>query len=144
MRMEVIPLKGGETLINDAYNANPNSMALALETLVEVKGQGRTFAILGDMLELGKFTKEAHEYIGKKVSGLSIDFLFVMGEEAPVVVESAVRHGFPRERTKIMKSHSEAISLLRPMIQSGDWILVKGSRRMEMEKVAEGLAERRA
>ena len=143
MRMEVVSLRGGETLINDAYNANPNSMELALETLAEVKGKGRAIAVLGDMLELGSFTKEAHQRIGQKVSQLSIDFLLALGEEAPVVVESATRYGFPMERTRIAESHSEAISLLRKMIQNGDWILVKGSRRMAMEKIVEGLAEGR-
>ncbi len=118
-------------------------MELALETVVEAKGKGRVIAVLGDMLELGSFTEEAHEQIGEKVSELSIDFLLALGEEAPIVVESAVRHGFPMERTKIAGSHSEAISLLRKMIQSGDWILVKGSRRMTMEKIVEGLAEGR-
>jgi UDP-N-acetylmuramoyl-tripeptide--D-alanyl-D-alanine ligase len=144
MRMEVVPLKGGETLINDAYNANPYSMELALETLVEVKKRGTAIAVLGDMLELGYFTKEAHERIGQKVSQLSIDFLLALGEEAPVVVESAIRYGFPMERARIVESHSEAISLLRQMIRDGDWILIKGSRRMAMEKIVEGLKEGRA
>ncbi len=143
-RMEVITLKGGKTLINDAYNANPYSMELALETLVEVKGKGRSIAVLGDMLELGNFAKEAHEQLGEKVSELAIDFLFALGEEAPIVVESAIRHGFPIERTRVVESHSEAISLLRQMVQNGDWILVKGSRRMAMEKIIEGLTEGRA
>jgi len=141
MRMEVVSLKGGKTLINDAYNANPYSMELALETLVEVKGKGRAIAVLGDMLELGSFTREAHEQLGEKVSELSIDFLLALGEEAPIVVESAIRHGFPMERAKVMESYSEAVFQLRQMIQSGDWILVKGSRRMGMERIAEGLTE---
>ena len=144
MRMEVVSLKGGKTLINDAYNANPYSMELALETLAEVKGKGRAIAVLGDMLELGGFTKEAHEQLGEKVSELSIDFLLALGEEAPIVIESAIRHGFPMERAKVMESYSEAVFQLRQMIQSGDWILVKGSRRMAMEKIAEGLIEGRA
>jgi UDP-N-acetylmuramoyl-tripeptide--D-alanyl-D-alanine ligase len=144
MRMEIVPLKGGETLINDAYNANPHSMGLALETLVEAKGEGRAIAVLGDMLELGNFTKEAHEQLGKKVSELSIDFLIALGEEAPIVVESAIRHGFLLERVRVVESHSEAISILKQMIQNGDWILVKGSRRMAMEKIVEGLTEGRA
>jgi UDP-N-acetylmuramoyl-tripeptide--D-alanyl-D-alanine ligase len=96
------------------------------------------------MLELGTFTNEAHEQIGRKVCDLSIDFLLAMGDEAPVVVESAIRCGLPMERAKIVESHSEAVSLLRQMIQSGDWVLVKGSRRMAMEKIAERLAEGRA
>jgi UDP-N-acetylmuramoyl-tripeptide--D-alanyl-D-alanine ligase len=144
MRMEIIPLKGGKTLINDAYNANPHSMGLALETLVEVKEEGRAIAVLGDMLELGNFTKEAHEQLGEKVSELSIDFLLALGEEAPIVVESAIRHGFPLERVRVVESHSEAISILKQMIQNGDWILVKGSRRMAMEKIVEGLTGGRA
>ncbi len=144
MRMEVVSLQGGKTLINDAYNANPYSMELALETLAEVKGKGRAIAVLGDMLELGGFTKEAHEQLGEKVSELSIDFLLALGEEAPIVIESAIRHGFPMERAMVVESHSEAVSRLRQMIQSGDWILVKGSRRMAMEKIAEGLTEGRA
>jgi UDP-N-acetylmuramoyl-tripeptide--D-alanyl-D-alanine ligase len=143
MRMEIVPLKGGKTLINDAYNANPHSMGLALETLVEAKGEGRAIAVLGDMLELGNFTKEAHEQLGEKVSELSIDFLLALGEEAPIVVESAIRHGFPLERVRVVESHSEAISILKQMIQNGDWILVKGSRRMAMEKIVEGLTEGR-
>lgn len=144
MRMEVIPLRGGETLINDAYNANPYSTKAALETLVEAKGMGRAIAVLGDMLELGSLTKEAHEQIGKRVSELSVDFLLAMGEEASVVVESAIRHGLPAEKARIVESHSEAISLLRQMIQNGDWILVKGSRKMAMEEIVKGLAGGRA
>jgi UDP-N-acetylmuramoyl-tripeptide--D-alanyl-D-alanine ligase len=144
MRMEVVRLKGGKTLINDAYNASPYSTELALETLAEAKGEGRAIAVLGDMLELGSFTKEAHEQIGKKVSELSIDLLFALGEEASTVVQSAIRHGFPMKSARMVENHSEAISLLREMIEDGDWILVKGSRRMAMEKIVEGLAEGRA
>ena len=144
MRMEVVRLKGRTTLINDAYNASPYSTELALETLAEAKGEGRAIAVLGDMLELGSFTKEAHEQIGKKVSELSIDFLLALGEEASTVVQSAIRHGFPMKSARMVENHSEAISLLREMIQDGDWILVKGSRRMAMEKIVEGLAEGRA
>jgi UDP-N-acetylmuramoyl-tripeptide--D-alanyl-D-alanine ligase len=144
MRMEVVPLKGGVTLINDAYNASPYSTELALETLAETKGKGRAIAVLGDMLELGSFTKEAHEQIGKKVRDLSIDFLFALGEKAATVIQSAVRHGFPEKHARRVENHSEAISLLGEMIQDGDWVLIKGSRRMAMEKIVQGLAEGRA
>ena len=96
------------------------------------------------MLELGSFTKEAHEQIGRKVSELSIDILLALGEEASTVVESAIRHGFPVKKARMVENHSEAVSLLRETIEDGDWILVKGSRRMAMEKIAEGLAEGRA
>jgi len=139
MRMEVLPLDGGEILINDAYNANPSSMEAALETLAEVKGRGRAVAVLGDMLELGEFEEEAHKRLGEKIGELSIDFLLCLGEEASLVVESAVRKGLRPERAKVVGSHSEAVSHLNRIVQKGDWILVKGSRRMAMEKIAAAL-----
>jgi UDP-N-acetylmuramoyl-tripeptide--D-alanyl-D-alanine ligase len=140
MRMEVWRLGGGKTVINDAYNANPRSMEAALGTLSELKGNGRAIAVLGDMLELGDFTESAHRQLGQKVKDLSIDFLIAMGEKASIVVESAVRHGLDRQRAKVATSYSEAISILESWLQQGDWVLVKGSRRMAMEKIAEGLA----
>ena len=143
MRMEIISLEGGKTLINDAYNANPISMKLALETLAESKGNGRAIAVLGDMLELGGFAEEAHRELGRKISELSIELLLAMGEEAPVLVESAVRYGFDPKRAILAESHSEAVSILKETIQEGDWILVKGSRGMAMEKIVQGLRERR-
>jgi UDP-N-acetylmuramoyl-tripeptide--D-alanyl-D-alanine ligase len=144
MRMEIVHLEGGKTLINDAYNANPRSMELALETLAEMKGKGRAIAVLGDMLELGSFTEEAHQQLGQKAGGLSIDLLFTLGEQAPVVAESAIRHGLSPERAKVVESHREAISILKEIMKEGDWVLLKGSRRMAMEKIVEGLTERRA
>jgi UDP-N-acetylmuramoyl-tripeptide--D-alanyl-D-alanine ligase len=144
MRMEIIRLEGGKTLINDAYNANPRSVELALETLTEVKGEGRAIAVLGDMLELGDSAEEAHQQLGEKVKELSIDFLLTMGEKAPLVAESAMRHGFDPKRARVVEDHSEAISILQGMIREGDWILIKGSRGMTMEKIVEGLIKRRA
>jgi len=143
MRMEVLRLRGGGRLINDAYNANPRSMELALEILSEIKGEGRAIAVLGDMLELGDYSLEAHQLIGKQAGELSIDFLLALGEEAPVLVESAIRHGLDSERARIVESHMEAICILKKMVRDGDSILVKGSRRMGMEKIAEGLMERK-
>lgn len=143
MRMEVLRLKGGVSLINDAYNANPRSMELALEILSQMKGGGKGFAVLGDMLELGDDSVEAHQLIGRRVAELSIDFLLALGEEAPVLVESAIRHGLDFEKARIVESHTEAISFLKKTVRNGDWVLVKGSRRMGMEKIAEGLKERR-
>ena len=143
MRMEILSLGTGRTLINDAYNANPSSMELALQTLSEMKGEGRAIAVLGDMLELGEFTEEAHRQLGKRVAQLPIDLLLAIGEKAPVVVESAIREGMAHEQAKVVESHSEVVSILRETSHEGDWILVKGSRGMRMEKVVEGLKNRR-
>jgi UDP-N-acetylmuramoyl-tripeptide--D-alanyl-D-alanine ligase len=144
MRMEIHHLERGETLIDDAYNANPTSMELALKTMAEVKGAGRAIAVLGDMLEMGDHTEQAHVELGKKVRDLSIDLLFTLGKQAAVVVESAVRHGFPKEKARAVESHSEVISLLKQVTKEGDWVLVKGSRGMAMERIVQGLTEARA
>jgi UDP-N-acetylmuramoyl-tripeptide--D-alanyl-D-alanine ligase len=143
MRMEVSCLEGGKTLINDAYNANPRSMAMALETLAEARGKGRSIAVLGDMLELGDFAEEAHLELGRKVAALAIDLLLALGEWAPVVVQSAIRYGLKPEGARVVESHREAISLLREAAREGDWVLIKGSRRMAMEKIVYGLKEER-
>ncbi len=143
MRMEVCSLSGGRTLINDAYNANPKAMELALETLVELKGTGRAIAVVGDMLELGNFSEEAHLRLGKKIGELSIDFLVALGQYASKVVESAVRHGLDPRRARPVATHSEALAVLNQIARSGDWILVKGSRGMAMERIAESLKEGR-
>ncbi|OGP61788.1 MAG: hypothetical protein A2169_14820 [Deltaproteobacteria bacterium RBG_13_47_9] len=144
MRMEIVHLNGGKMAINDAYNANPKSMDLALETLVELKGEGRAIAVLGDMLELGDLTQEAHQQLGKKVAELSVDLLITLGEQAWVVSESAIRHGLPADRVRIAESHPESLSILKQMMKEGDWILVKGSRRMAMEKIITELIGREA
>jgi UDP-N-acetylmuramoyl-tripeptide--D-alanyl-D-alanine ligase len=118
-------------------------MELALEILSEMKGKGRGIAVLGDMLELGEYSVEAHQLIGKRVAELSVDLLLALGEEAPVLVESARHHGLGSERARVVEGHTEAISILRKTVRDGDWILVKGSRRMGMEKIVEGLTERK-
>jgi UDP-N-acetylmuramoyl-tripeptide--D-alanyl-D-alanine ligase len=143
MRMEILSFGKGITLINDTYNANPDSMEMALRTLSEAKGEGRAIAVLGDLLELGEFSVEAHRQLGKKVAELSIDLLLALGDEAPLVVESAIREGLGFERARVVESHSEAASILRGLAREGDWVLVKGSRGMGMEKVVEDLKERR-
>jgi UDP-N-acetylmuramoyl-tripeptide--D-alanyl-D-alanine ligase len=142
MRMEILSLGRGITLINDSYNANPDSMEMALQTLSEVKGEGRAVAVLGDMFELGEFSVEAHRQLGKRAAELSIDLLLAIGDEAPVVVESALREGLGHERARVVESHSEAASSVRAFVREGDWVLVKGSRGMTMEKVVKGLEGR--
>jgi len=141
MRMEICPLSDGKVVLNDAYNANPKSMELALATLAEVKGEGRGIAVLGDMLELGAYSEEAHRELGRTVASLSIDGLVAIGKEARRVVDSAIRHGLELDRAWVAESHGEAVSILQEILRKGDWVLVKGSRGMEMEKIVIGLKE---
>lgn len=143
MRMEYKELPGKIHLLNDTYNANPRSMELALETVAEMRGKGRAIAVLGDMLELGEYCEEAHRWIGRRVSELKIDLLLTLGEKTKILKESAIHHGMKSERTFMAKDHEEAVLWLDQTIREGDWVLVKGSRGMAMEKIVEGLIQRR-
>jgi UDP-N-acetylmuramoyl-tripeptide--D-alanyl-D-alanine ligase len=139
MRMEVVRLANGATIINDAYNANPKSMELALKALSEVKEAKRGIAVLGDMLELGKFSGEAHARIGEKVVSLGIDLLFTLGESAEIIAKKAREVGLNEGHVTVSKDHRDLLLRLKKTIKRGDWILVKGSRAMSMERIVRGL-----
>jgi UDP-N-acetylmuramoyl-tripeptide--D-alanyl-D-alanine ligase len=139
MRMEIIRLGNGATIINDAYNANPRSMELALKALSEVKEAERGIAVLGDMLELGQFSHEAHARIGEKVASLGVDLLFTLGESAEIIAKRARQAGLNEVQITVSRDHGELLFHLKKTIRRGDWILVKGSRSMSMEKIVLGL-----
>jgi UDP-N-acetylmuramoyl-tripeptide--D-alanyl-D-alanine ligase len=139
MRMEIIRLHNGATIINDAYNANPRSMELALKALAEIKEAERQIAVLGDMLELGRFSEEAHARIGEKVASLGVDFLLTLGERAEIIAKKARETGLNEDRITVSKDHRNLLLRLKKIVRQGDWILVKGSRSMSMEKIVLGL-----
>ena len=127
-RGEEIPLPGGGLLINDAWNANPVSMRAALEYLALRAGERRRVAVLGDMAELGPDGPEYHEEIGRRAVELGVDVLAVgplaKGYRAGMWAASA----------------EKALPLLDELVHSGDCVLVKGSRAVGLELVAEALA----
>jgi UDP-N-acetylmuramoyl-tripeptide--D-alanyl-D-alanine ligase len=128
----------GVTLIDDSYNANPASMAAALVTLGEVKEECRAAAVLGDMLELGERSAEAHRNVGR-LAASSVDRLYVMGTMATEVATGAVEAGLGAASILVMGSHDEILADLKGWVTEGDCILVKGSRGMGMDAVAEGI-----
>jgi len=132
MRMELMEI-GGVKVINDAYNANPASMRMALETLAS-RG-GRRVALLGTMAELGDEAPRYHEELGQFSARLSLDLLLLMGEFAPLVAEGAISSGMNKQRVIISDDRKEMAMILDQHLRPGDWLLVKGSRMMEMERV---------
>jgi UDP-N-acetylmuramoyl-tripeptide--D-alanyl-D-alanine ligase len=142
-RMEMLTLSGGVHLINDSYNANPGSMALAIETLSSLKGNGRGILILGDMLELGDHAESAHREVGILVTRSGADHLYATGEFAGVVAEGAGSAGMD-PGSIFIGGHDEIVEAVKGRLGPGDWILVKGSRLMAMERVVEGLRDKLA
>jgi len=136
-RSQVQDLPSGAHLLNDCYNANPGSMAVALRTLVELKGSGRAAAALGDMLELGTHSVEAHRELGRQVARAGLDFLVTYGNFREEVVEGAQEEGLSPVQLFPVTTKEEGARLLRDFLKPGDWLLVKGSRSMHMETIIE-------
>ncbi|CUH94032.1 hypothetical protein P22_0094 [Propionispora sp. 2/2-37] len=129
-----IEKKAGYTLINDAYNASPMSMAAAIATLAEIAG-GRKVAVLGDMLELGNVAETAHRHIGELLARYKVDIVITVGRLAGSIADAAQAGGV---KTVIAcENHAQAMEELRQLMDSDDTILIKGSRGMKMEKIAE-------
>ncbi len=128
-------------LIDDTYNANPGSMKAAIDTLTAVKGDSRTIAVVGDMLELGDHAERLHREVGDYIAKSGINRLYATGEFSQTVAAGAQAAGMDRQ-TIFIGTHEEIVEDLALRLLSGNWILVKGSRGMVMEKVIEGLKER--
>lgn len=123
---------GDYTVINDAYNASPMSMAAAAEALASI-AKGRKVAVLGDMLELGDVAVEAHRRVGKKLAEEGIQVVVTVGELARHIAKAALDSGV--DVTVACQTHDEAQEALRKLMRPGDTILIKGSRGMKMETV---------
>ena len=137
-RMNICHMSNGVHLIDDTYNANPDSMKAALATLERSGAKGRRIFVAGDMLELGTQAPELHSQVGALAARTGVDRLYASGEHAAAVAAGAQKEAMPAANT-ITGSREEIIEGLRGWLQPGDWVLVKGSRGMAMEKVVEGL-----
>ena len=109
-RLEPVALPRNVILLNDTYNANPQSMEVALRSLAELKGSSRGLAVLGDMGELGATARDAHREAGRLAAELGIDFVFALGQHAGEVVAGAVAGGLARERAIAGSDHDDLAS----------------------------------
>lgn len=136
MRSELRQIKG-RLVLDDCYNANPRSMEAALETLVSIRQGGMIIAVLGDMLELGETSADAHRAVGATAARLGVDLLITVGTLSKLIGDGAREAGMPKERVVAAKSNAEAAVVLKERSKNGDAILIKGSRAMKMEEILE-------
>lgn len=122
-------------IIDDTYNASPQSSKLALDILAELPSQSRKIAVFGDMLELGNISEEAHREVGREVVNLGIDYLFVVGERSRDIARGAKEAGMSEDKIYHFPFTMEAGLFLQERLQEGDIVLVKGSRGAKMEQV---------
>lgn len=138
-RMQPHVLPGDTLLIDDTYNANPQSMRNALETLARLETKGQRLAALGQMGELGDEGEEAHREAGRLAGTLGVDELFLIGPMAELVAEGAIAAGLAESRIHLFDDHEALARSLGTRITKGDRILVKGSRAAQMERIVEAL-----
>lgn len=134
-RMERIELPSGAIVLNDSYNANPDSVLKALETLARINRRYRKLALLGDMLELGSYDSKTHREIGRAAAHAGISELFAIGERAADILRGAEQAGLPRPRRHFCPNLQAASLALRERLKKKDLLLVKGSREMKLETV---------
>jgi UDP-N-acetylmuramoyl-tripeptide--D-alanyl-D-alanine ligase len=138
----------GVMVINDAYNANPDSMRAALETLAELghgRGDGaRTLAVLGEMRELGDTSREAHEAVGRLLAALGISQVVAVGESARAIASAASQQATWQGRAVEVPDSAAAARYLQEEVRPGDVVLVKASRAAGLETLAGVLAADRA
>jgi UDP-N-acetylmuramoyl-tripeptide--D-alanyl-D-alanine ligase len=144
MRMQVLRRPDGLTIVNDAYNANPSSMAAALKTLAALgRPGGRTVAVLGEMAELGPSAADEHDRIGRLATRLGIDRLVGVGELGRVLVNAARMEGMWPEEAEAVTDPEAAVALLTPTLGPADVVLVKASRVVALDMVADALLQPR-
>lgn len=138
-RQEVVEARGGFTVINDAYNASPESMRAALSMFCAMDVRGRRVAVLGDMGELGGLEREGHLGVGAFAAGLPIERLVCVGERARLIAEAARTGGMPAERIVCARGVADVLCDLDAYLEPKDAVLVKASHFMGLERVVEGL-----
>jgi UDP-N-acetylmuramoyl-tripeptide--D-alanyl-D-alanine ligase len=139
-RMEISETSGGLRLVNDAYNANPDSMAAGLKAARWIARDRRLVAVLGHMAELGSVSAEEHEALGRLVTRIGVDRLVTVGGEAEAIARAALLEGMEPDAVRSVGSASEAVEDVRGLARPGDVVFLKGSRVVALERVAEALA----
>lgn len=138
-RQEVLRAAGGFTVVDDAYNANPDSMRASLATFCALDVSGRRIAVLGDMGELGAFAPACHARVGAYAAACPLDLLVCVGDLARGIAQAAQEAGMDPARIACVPAHAEALDYVRPRVAAGDAVLVKASHFMGLHRVAEGL-----
>ena len=129
----------GALLLDDTYNASPESTLAALNLLDEL--EGRRIAVLGDMLELGPYEKRGHAMVGMRAADV-VDELVTVGELAPMIADAARGAGLSGQVITELEDSDQAIEFLDPRLRDGDVVLVKGSHGLRMDRIVSSLEAR--
>jgi UDP-N-acetylmuramoyl-tripeptide--D-alanyl-D-alanine ligase len=134
-RMNLIDGIKNTNIIDDTYNASPDAVIAALNVLGKLDISGKKFAVLGDMLELGDYTEEGHRDVGKVLVDNNIDYLISVGERARIISAEAQRQKMDSDNIFTFSDTERAGRFLQDRMEEGDFVLVKGSQGMRMERI---------
>ncbi len=137
-RMNIILGINSSTIIDDTYNASPDAVSSALKTLKDIKCSARKIAVLGDMMELGKYSSDQHRQIGKEIVG-SADCLVTIGQRSRAIADEAIKSGFTTDKVYSFDTSLDASVFVVSLVNTGDIILVKGSQSIRAERVTKAL-----
>jgi len=143
-RFRTIPLRGGGLLLDDSYNANPASMEAAIRSLESLRKGRRVVAVLGSMLELGAASPASHFRIGHLVAGAEVDRLITHGEEAESIARGAVEGGMDPSHVTHAPERERLVDTVLSALREGDLVLVKASRGVRLDELAEAIGRERA
>ena len=141
LRLMAVPGRNGSLLLDDTYNASPESTVAALNLLEEL--EGRKVAVLGDMLELGPYEVQGHQTVGNLAAKVA-DLLVTVGPRARTIAETAKAAGLDAKAITQFETSEQALTFLKKSLVKGDVVLVKGSRAVQMEKIVPELEQRPA
>ena len=136
LRLTAVRTEAGALLLDDTYNASPESVLAALNLLAQL--DGHKVAVLGDMLELGQYEKQGHEIVGVRAAEIA-DALVTVGPLGHMIAGAARQAGMNRENIKELENTEEAITHLRDALTERDVVLVKGSHGIHMERIVAAL-----
>lgn len=142
LRLNVAELAGNVLVVNDAYNASPQSLEAAFAAVRALRGERRVVAVLGEMRELGPLDRHAHEQAGARCAQEGFAVVIAVGEGARALARAAREAGMPPQAVAWARDAAEAGALLKEHLKPGDLVLVKGSRAVGLERVVEGLCWR--
>lgn len=140
-RMQMIKLQNCAFVLDDSYNANPASVREALMTLKDLKNHHSGYVFMGDMLELGEASDEMHRKIGILMATIGVNAVFLKGDYSAVTAAGAMEGGMPPQSIFFLSQEEDGMSFLKKNLKKGDWVLVKGSRRMKMEKIVDQICD---
>jgi UDP-N-acetylmuramoyl-tripeptide--D-alanyl-D-alanine ligase len=138
LRLTTVRTQGGALLLDDTYNASPESMLAALNLLDELGGH--KVAVLGDMLELGQYEEQGHELVGVRAAEV-VDALITVGRRGHIIANAARRAGLGSKKIVEFENHADTIAHLRKFLTKDDVVLIKGSHGIRMERIVAALED---